>query len=233
MVSPFPGRSQDFTDLSSLESRRDPNSRTIAYVGVGGALMEKSFHRLACALSRLRSRRPELVNRCQLKLLGTQGGWQAGDRKILWEVAREAGIADLVSEDPRIVPFSGATSLAALADGLIVLGVDDPAYIPSKLFPYAFTEAPLLASLHVESQASRYFSDFPELGHLLSFPSVTQDSGKEDRGLETFVEEVVLGQRFARLRVKESFSAEAHARRHADFFNACLARRSLTQGRLP
>src|SRR6185312_11565165 len=107
--------------------------------------------------------------RFQICLYGTDGGWREGERRILQHQADLAGIGDLVTEDPRIVPYSQATVITSAADGLMVLGVDDPAYMASKLFSYAQLGKPLLACLHAGSQMNDYFEKYPELGTVIHF----------------------------------------------------------------
>ena len=57
------------------------------------------------------------------------------------------------------------------AVGLLILGVDDPAYCPSKLFLYALTRKPLLACMVTGSTVDSYFVRDSFLGHLVHFGS--------------------------------------------------------------
>lgn len=100
-------------------------------------------------------------------------GWSA---RFFGEEAAAVGVGDLVLEDPRIVAYSDAVSWVVAADGLLVLGVDDSAYMPSKLFLYALTGKPLLACMKWTSQVNSVFREFPDLGNAHPLPR-TEGSG--------------------------------------------------------
>jgi hypothetical protein len=196
----------------------------IIYVGVGAEIMAKSFRRIADGLASLRRQQPELPAQIRIRLSGTDGRWRDGMPKILLEQAVAAGIGDLVTEDPRIIPYREAIGRAVAADGLLVLGVDDPAYMPSKLFLYALTGKPLLACLHVHSQVNDYFKRFPELGTLIHFSGRQEMEAAEDATLLTFLKQVAARQKFSREAIRLEFSAAAMARKHTELFEKCLAK---------
>lgn len=205
-------------------NQRPPSSDLeIAYVGVGAEIMAKSFRRIANGLARLRRQHPELLPRIRIRLFGTDGRWKDGLPKILQEQAVAAGIGDLVAEDPRIIPYRQAIERAVAADGLLVLGVDDPAYMPSKLFLYAMTGKPLLACMHAGSQVNDYFKRFPELGTLIHFDGPAETEAAEDARLLEFLKQVAEHKSFPRENVRREFSAVAMARKHAELFDKIVA----------
>src|SRR5437773_667343 len=208
----------DVARKRARQSSTDEILRTIAYVGVGAAIMQRSFRRLADGLARLRRSYPEIVGRFRLRLTGTQGGWNPSDPKILYDEAVAAGIGDLVEEDPRIVSYPVATSLAIAADALLVLGVDDPAYMPSKLFLYALTGKPLLASMHWQSQVNDYFNRFPELGTLIHFGALVGMESDEDSQILCFLNDVIERKDIRRDRIWKAHSALLMAFQHAELF---------------
>ena len=219
---PFGWLRRDFEAVGALPMGSAPESPVfvVAYVGVGDVVMRRSFRRLVMGLARLRCVAPDIVNKCRIRLAGTRGGWREGDPKVLWNEAQSAGVGDLVDEDPRIISYSDATSIALAADGLLVLGVDDPAYMPSKLFPYALTGKPLLACMHRESQANDYFRRFPDLGTIIHFGGSA--TAEEDQRLLEFMCQVISRRREERRAVAAEHSAETMTRRHVELFEACL-----------
>lgn len=223
-VIPFGVLPLDLEVACKRTGQRPANDRlrNIVYVGVGDIVMQKSFRRLIAGLARLRHRHPDLIGLCRLCLAGTHGGWKPGDPKVLFDEAVAVGLGNLVTEDPQILSYPVATSLAVAADGLLVLGVDDPGYMPSKLFPYAMTGKPLLACLHWQSQANEYFERFPELGTLIHFAAPCEVESNEDSRLLTFLRQVVSRQEIDRARILAVHSAEAMARQHAELFERCL-----------
>jgi glycosyltransferase involved in cell wall biosynthesis len=216
---PFGARLDDFR--AARIAKKPDQPLTIGYVGVGSVVMERSFRRLAMSLARLRQQHPPLVNRIRIQLFGTDGGWHEGDRKILQSQAEIAGIGDLVAEDPRILPYSRAAAIAAAADGLLVLGVDDPAYMASKLFSYAQLGKPLLACLHRDSQMNGYFEKYPELGTVIHFGAGEDEERKEDARLLDFLEQLAANEPIDRARVMAAHSALAMTRKIVELFAKC------------
>jgi glycosyltransferase involved in cell wall biosynthesis len=218
---PFGARGDDFPPVTT--SKKPGVPLTIGYVGVGSVVMEKSFRRLAMGLARLRRQQPDLVNRIRLQLFGTDGGWREGDLKILQHQADIAGIGDLVAEDPRIVPYSQATAIAAAADSLLVLGVDDPAYMASKLFSYAQLGKPLLACLHRASQMNGYFEKYPELGTVIHFGISEDEEKKEDALILDFLEQLATNEAVDRKTVLAEHSSLAMTRNIVELFAKCTS----------
>jgi len=222
---PFGALPSDILNAEKLLRRQSPvpdNVRTIAYVGVGGVVMQRSFRRLAAGLARLRQTWPDVVNQCRICLAGTQGGWKEGDAKILWNEAYAIGIGDIVIEVPNIVSYSAAVSDASHADGLLVLGADDEAYMPSKLFLYAITGKPLLACMHWKSQVNDYFNRFPDLGLIIHFAAPSEVELEEDARLMRFLKLVITRTQFERSYIKAEYSAKTMSRRHANLFEQCV-----------
>jgi hypothetical protein len=206
-----------FCDLETAQPAK------IVYVGAGGPIMLRSFSLLCGALSHLRVHHPELVAGVQIELHGTMLGWRDGDPRYLAELARERGVGDLVGEDPNRVSYRRSLELLLESDGALILGVDDAGYMPSKLFNYALSGKPLLASLRRDSAAFAQFQGMPELGHVLWFESSGEMPLTEAANvLSTFLREVAARRNFDRRTMLEPFLAPAMARRHADLFDACL-----------
>ena len=181
--------------------------------------MEKSFAAICEALARVRLTEPELTARLSVRIFGTYSYWKEGDPRPLQAIARRFGLADLVDEYPARVTYGKAIELAAGSDGLLVLGVDDPGYVPSKLFTYAVSGNPLLASLRADSAARRFFDDVPELGNVILFDD--QGVSVSENGLtamRAFLRQVRRRQRFDRRSSLADFLAPAMAAKHVALF---------------
>jgi glycosyltransferase involved in cell wall biosynthesis len=221
-VIPFGVLSLDYSAANRPATTPHPTRRRIVYVGVGAEIMQKSFRRIAKGLARIKKKHPNILADCRIELCGTDGRWREGDQKILEATAVTSGAGDMVTEDPRIITYQGAMAKALDADGLLVLGVDDPAYMPSKLFLYALTGKPLLACMHARSQANDYFQRLPELGTLIHFDGPAETEAAEDALLLAFLWQVAERKTFARENVRAEFSADAMARKHAELFEKIL-----------
>jgi glycosyltransferase involved in cell wall biosynthesis len=219
---PFGGREPDYP--APMQRAHPPF--IIAYVGAGGALMEKSFSYLMRLFAALSKVEPNLVRQFQIRLVGTDSGWTDGQPKYLKNLADALGLADLVTEDPTLVPYSKATRIAADADGLLVLGVDEPAYMASKLFSYASLQKPLLACIGCRSQMNDYFSRYPDLGNLLHFDEGEGSDPHNEALLHDFLIKVMNNHRSPRVELLAAHSGEAMTQKLVKFLDACVGAQS-------
>jgi glycosyltransferase involved in cell wall biosynthesis len=194
----------------------------IIYVGAGRSIMAKSFQRICRGLAKIKQQAPDWITKFKIRLHGTYAYWQPGDPTELQSLAQAEGVGELVVERPARIGYVDAMRLALAADGLLVLGVDDQAYMPSKLFLYAMTGKPLLACMHANSQVNVFFQQFPELGTLLHFDGPAESEVAEDMLMLDFLKQVAERKTFARENVRAEFSAAAMARKHAELFDEIL-----------
>jgi len=209
-------------DLEAARVNANSVKIDIAYVGAGGEIMEKSWRAILKALATLYSSEASTLERIRFGFFGTEAFWQEGDRKFLEEIAGEYGLRHLVEEHPRRISYRRAMEIIQSSGGLVVFGVDDPAYMPSKLFLYALTGRPLLACLHQHSQANCYFKELPGLGHLIHFNG-EEVVGDQVQTLRLFLKEVAERRTLNRRDLLAGYLSPASARRHAQFFEQLLA----------
>jgi glycosyltransferase involved in cell wall biosynthesis len=223
---PFSALPQDLDEAAhsmvSSNERNGPPYR-IVYVGVGGLVMARSFSFFSRVLSELRKRFSKLCEAIRIELVGTILGWKPGEVRGLAEIAAKWGIDDLVREEPTRLSYRRSLELLLESDGALILGVDDPGYIPSKLFNYALSGKPLLATLRREGAAFSKFQSIPSLGHTLWIEKEGDMPLEEAMTvLEIFLREVVSRTTFDREKSITPFLAPAMAQRHVDLFEACL-----------
>lgn len=208
--------------LASNPQRSGPPYR-IVYVGVGGPVMARSFTLFSRVLSRLRMRSCDLCEGIRVELFGTMLGWQPGEACSLADIAEKWGIGDLVRERPGRLSYRRSLELLLQSDGALIFGVEDIGYMPSKLFNYALSGKPLLATLHCEGPAFSMFQSIRDLGHAL-WIGQNDDMPLEEaiNVLETFLREVIARKSFDRATSITPYLAPAMARRHEGLFEACL-----------
>lgn len=223
---PFAALPQDFVASSKPGALRITGSEVpirIVYVGVGGPIMIRAFALICRGLAHLRTQGSKIVERTRIELYGTMLGWRAGDPTHLADVASEQGVADLLREDPRRVSYRRSLELLQEGSGALILGVDDRGYMPSKLFSYALSGKPILASLRRDGPAFAQFQRTPELGHAIWFEGRRDiDIASAARMIEAFLQEVAAGRAVNRDVMLRPFLASAMAQRHAKLFEACL-----------
>jgi hypothetical protein len=159
----------------------------------------------------------------RVELFGTMLGWQPGEARALADIAAKWGISDLVREEPGRLSYRRSLERLLQSDGALIFGVEDAGYMPSKLFNYALSGKPLLATLHCEGPAFLMFRNIRDLGHAL-WIGQNDDMPLEEavNVLETFVREVVARKIFERSSNLIPYLATAMARRHVELFEACL-----------
>jgi len=225
-VIPFGALARDLEEACGSESTKAANETaeiTINYVGAGGPIMARSFSLICRALANLRVKKHPLVDRIRIRLFGTTYGWKNGDPKFLENIALESGVSDLVIERPERVSYRRSLELLLQSNGALVLGVDDCGYMPSKLFTYALSGKPLLASLHRESPGFSKFHEIPSLGHMLWFDDNKEMSISEASDtMSRFIEEAASHRSFDRCEVLRPYLAPAMAENHDRLFRSVI-----------
>jgi hypothetical protein len=95
--------------------------------------------------------------------------------------------------------------------------------MPSKLFTYALSGKPLLASLRQDGPGFAQFQSTPELGHALWFRQSDEMPVSEAvKIVGAFLYDVTARKTFDRQANLERFLAPAMARQHIKLFEACL-----------
>ena len=223
---PFSALPRDLCEAAAglaIHAERNGPPYRLVYVGVGGPVMAKSFTLFSRALAALRMRSSRLCEGIRVELFGTMLGWQPGETRALAGIAMKWGVGDLVREEPGRVSYRRSLELLLQSDGALIFGVEDAGYMPSKLFNYALSGKPLLATLHREGPAFSQFQRLSDLGHALWIRQ-NEDMPLEEAMsvLETFLREVIARRVFDRRTGISPYLAPAMARRHAKLFEACL-----------
>lgn len=204
-------------DLEMAHSASGVAAATVRYVGAGGPIMERSFRLLCAALAK--ASRQDVC----FELYGTYLGWKPGDRCHLADIARDAGVDELVRESPAHVSFRQSLELLSGGSGCLVLGVDDAGYMPSKLFSYAASGKPLLAAVRKDGPAFAALKEMGETVHTIWFDGNSQmplDEAAETVG--RFLDDVRARRMFDRRAILERHDASAMAREHAALFDATV-----------
>src|SRR5207253_1020959 len=111
------------------------------YLGRGGADMARGLRGLFLALRSLRQTRPE-VAKLRLHFVGTS--YATGGRAVptVEPVARDCGVADLVSERTERIPYLEGLALLQSSDVILIVGSDDASYSASKVYPCVLAGRP-------------------------------------------------------------------------------------------
>lgn len=125
--------------------------RHYVYAGRCGPDMSASLTLLFRAFRRFLESNPDSARSTRFHFVGTDYAPPPLGRQWVLPVAQTEGVADYVSEHCYRVPYFDALHYLTLADGVILVGSNDPSYSASKIFPCLFAGRPLLVLAHEDS----------------------------------------------------------------------------------
>lgn len=202
------------------------SGRRLLSMGSLGSGFSHSLHVLFSGLKKLRQTDPASANQLRFEFIGTSYAPTGHTRKSALPIAEAYGVADLVEEIPHRVGYLESLKKMKEADGLLLLGSDDPAYSPSKIYPYFMTGKPVLTLAHTGTLLEQIVTalKFSEIIHLLkpgeeTLPPllVSEYLGRAARN-ETAPPAVNANQDFFR----EHFSARSVTQRQCQLFDQAL-----------
>ncbi|HLJ69259.1 MAG TPA: glycosyltransferase [Chloroflexota bacterium] len=123
----------------------------ISYVGACIPQMYESVCSIFAAVRLGLRRNPDRFGRVRLHFVGSSYDPRARQGRQILELARRAGVADIVDETPTRVPYLDSLQLLLDSHILLLIGSDAPHYTASKIFPCILARRPLLAVFHRES----------------------------------------------------------------------------------
>lgn len=122
----------------------EPDTRELLYLGRIGDDMRPALLALFSAFADWR-RRTTARTRIRFRFAGTSYAPRAGRDSVVSRAAAETGVSDAVEESAARIGYLDALARMCSADALLLLGSDDPAYSPSKVWPVLATGRPSLA----------------------------------------------------------------------------------------
>lgn len=160
---PIGGDPDDFISLresppKDLQVQLRPGLKHLIYVGAFLPRAEPLVRILFRALAALRVERPGIASTIKLTFVGTSNQPSGIGGGRVKPIAEAQGVAELVDEHAPRVPFLEALSLLSNADGLMMIGSDEPHYTASKVYPNLMAARPYLSIFHEASSAHAILS---------------------------------------------------------------------------
>ncbi len=223
---PFGASARDFDVAGRLPWRNpvfdatDGQCHGVA-VGRGGDDMRVAATILFRALRTLARVRPE--PRIHLSFVGTDYAPADRARSTIAPVAKEEGLADSVTERPARVPYFDGLRLLLDAAFLVVLGLDDPEYSPSKLYPYILAKRPIVAVLHSSSPVADLLTR-TRAGIVVTFDGEADLAAAAERLAARLVEQLPAKptEPDTDWTAFEPYSARELTRRQCEVFDSCV-----------
>jgi glycosyltransferase involved in cell wall biosynthesis len=177
---PFGFEASDFDSLRERGARsrfweRDGNIH-VAYVGAMTPHSYATLRAIFAAVRELRASWPDEGRRLRLHFFGTTYD-PAATEGLVTPVAAEEGLADVVTEHFRRIPYLDALTVLTSADALLAFGGTEHHYTASKIFPYILARRPLLAVYHAKSTVCDIVRS-TAAGELVTFDDVDRAPGK-------------------------------------------------------
>ena len=212
--------------LSGPSTRFSRRNGEVHIVYTGVAVMPEAFRLFFESIRLFRDRVPKQANRLRLHFLGTSYARPGTGKPTIVPLAKTLGVEGFVTEVPDRLGHLDCLRIQEEADVLLLPGSSDPAYSPSKTYPYFLTGRPILGLVFAGSVLESLLA---ELGgaYLVRF---TEHGLKEDAhaAIGRFLEAALEGraaemiapreeERFAR----EYLAASLTARQAELFARAC------------
>lgn len=213
LVQPFPADEEGLEQV--VPEHPQATAKRVVYVGAGGAIMERGWRAL---LEAWKAVGPEGVG---VEIYGTAGSWKPGEKGSLQAIAEGCGVG-CVEERPARISYARSLELVKGADGLLVLGVDDPSYRPSKLHTYLATGLPVLVVLHERSALAESLEQAGAGIHLVRFGDSSH--AEKNRGTVAGFRKDLLPAERRQAHARSWLDPQSAAAGHAALFESVLAR---------
>lgn len=145
--------------LSESIYNKDNGKINLVYIGRGGFDMQQSVSLLLKAFKRGIDQNVDRFKDIHLHFIGTSYAPTGSGIATLMPIANNLELANYVTEYTDRIGYYQSINHLQCANGLIVLGSNDPAYSASKIYPYIFAKKNLLAILHPKSSAAQIIED--------------------------------------------------------------------------
>lgn len=127
----------------------------LVYTGAAGPITPHAVSVLFEGFRTWRELHPESKNRIRMRFVGTSYAAPGTGVPTIAPLAEKWGLHDVVEEIPSRTGHLAGLHCQAQADGLLLLGSTDPAYSPSKLYPYFLSGRPMLAVVFSGSELEK------------------------------------------------------------------------------
>jgi hypothetical protein len=187
----------------------------LLYTGASGPVMPHSLNVLFEGFHRYRAQNPAAAARFRFHFVGTSYVAPGAGKPSVLPVADAHGVADCVSEIPHRIGHLEALAWQEQADALLLPGSSDPAYSPSKTYPYYLTGRPILGLVFKHS-VMEHLLDELSCAHVVRFAE-GEPKDQAYAGLAVFFDLAVAG-----------FPPESEPRRNEHLFNQTYLTAELT-----
>lgn len=228
---PIGGDPEDYRVVRARHCREgdfvlDRSHINLSYVGTVWPPVIETVRTLLRSVSEVKSRRPDIYAHLHINFIGTTPNPMAPDGRWVRPLAESEGVAEVVREEPRRLPYLEALALQARSDAIVMLGSAEPHYTASKIYGVMMSGRPYLSLFHSASSSHEILSRAGG-GIALSFEGATSLPGLVAPLADAIVQLATSPDKIGRAdpSAYQDFTAAAIAVRYAEIFErlACGA----------
>jgi len=142
-----------YQNLIKPSIQNHPELIQLVYVGRGGYDMHPAATLLFQSFKKLLAQNKSKYECFRFHFIGTSYAPKGMGTKTIEPLAQKMGLGNYVTEQTDRISFYESIRTLQEANGLIILGSNDPQYTASKIYPYILAKKPLLGIFHQESSA--------------------------------------------------------------------------------
>jgi hypothetical protein len=132
----------------------------VVYIGRGGADMRPAITPLFKALKTGLNNGNETFKLLKFYFIGTSYAPNGQGKPSILPLAQQFGVTDNIIEITDRISYYHTLVTLQQADALFIPGSDDPKYTASKIYPYLFTQKPLLAIVNRASSVVNIMKEY-------------------------------------------------------------------------
>jgi hypothetical protein len=160
----FPAAIKDFEIVAAHKKHLstpllDNSTINLVYIGRGGYDLKEAATLLFENFNSLLQKRAKLFEKFKFYFIGTSYAPKGRGVATIKPLADQLGLAEHVYEQTDRISYFETLAYLSHADGLVILGSDDPGYTASKIYPYILSKKPLLAIFNLKSSAASIIED--------------------------------------------------------------------------
>ncbi|HUL53873.1 MAG TPA: hypothetical protein VLT83_10750 [Opitutaceae bacterium] len=200
----------------------------LLYTGAAGPILPHALNTLFDGFARYRAVQPERAARFRFHFVGTSYVAPGHGVPSILPVAERFGLTASVEEVPHRIGHLESLALLLQADALLLLGSSDPAYSPSKLYPYFLSGKPILGVVRADSHLEQLLQELSCAWLVTFFPTGAGEAAGArlaaffDQALAGFPADALPARNEAAFR--RDYLAEPLTEAQCDFFAAILTR---------
>ncbi|RZK49204.1 MAG: hypothetical protein EOO99_07425 [Pedobacter sp.] len=213
---------------SQFKINKELGIKNIVYIGRGGHDMKPGLSLLFEAFKNGLKSHKDLFERIKFYFIGTSYAADGHGKPTIKPIASIFEVDDYVEEHTNRIAFYDSLYNLNQADGLLIIGSEDPQYTASKIYPYMMIQKPLLALFHCDSSAYQIIEECTQ-GTVVKLNQPTHQAIQDiEEFLVAFIQDTLEAPQL-NWNLFSKYTAENRTEMQCNLFNATLENFRLTK----